>query len=415
MQEDRPGKPQGSGNAEAILKRWPLAAGLAILGAVGAAAYTALAAPVYEARTVLLLPYTAPSSGLAGLRGDSSPIAYLGGIINSGEMASRLSQKLGLPERVVDASLSAEPLSAAQQITLRFRNGDKAKALAALAALQEELNDISDATAFTVAKSEAEALGRAVKDRERELQVVQREFQAQYRRSKTAPSLDPNNPTVSPWVARLKDTEYQLGVAEQKLASTRQKLRAAGQSAVQIPVDQPQLKQWRERLDDLNYQLSIKQVDLGPKAAEVIRLTQQIEVTREALQKEVQKYLSQVDQSLSAELITLEVSRLTLTWQRDFTQKMADAAPDEIADLEQLAIRVTSLRGAVAELRRQYESKRVQAEVGSVSWSVLQAPVVDPQPVNKRYTYNGAAGAAAGAMAGLALAILLAGRRPRSA
>lgn len=415
MQTDRSGDGGGASLPGQAVRRWPLIAGFAIVGAAAALAYTAWLKPEYEAKTVLLMPFSGAQSPLASLRGDNSPIDYLAGIITSSEMQKRLADALDRTRPQITKGLSVEPSAKAQQITIRFRSSAPAQSMEGLQVLLRELGSISDTTSFSVAKQEAQALEQAVKDRERELLAAQRQLQTFYRKSTTAPSIDPGSPAVSPWVSRLKEAQYQLGIAEQKLDSTRQKLRAAGQSAQTVSVDLPALRDWRDKLDDLNYQLSVKQVDLGPKAAEVIRLTQQIAVARAALQSEVQKYLSQVDKSLSKELIDLEVQRLTLSWQVDFLRKMADAAPAEIISMEQLAIRVTSLRAAVADLRKAFEAKRVEAQVSSVTWSVLLNPESGSEPINKRYPYNAALGLVAGMMAGLAFTVILPSRRRPSA
>lgn len=377
----------------AIFRGWFKIGLASIVGAGLAVGYTYVIKPVHGASTVLLMPIQEATAfnPLAAFAGVTDPIEILKGIVESRAAREYVAKRTNLSKREIEEMVSVTPRKAQNQMAITTESENRDLALKVTKYSLEALSTLSATTNISLAQRQADLTEKAVDEKQKELQQAEDELIAFQKGTVTVP--DPLTPfTGSAYMQRFRDVSMELKKVEQQLSVARKEAARRAEPAAEIPSGLPESERWRTRLVELEYQLRLAENQYGPQAPQVVKLKKDIDVTREQLQQAVQDYMASIRANIDPGIAQLEAQRLLLQWQKDYLDRMADAAPDEAVKFQRLLREVTSRTEVLKLVRARYENAKLDAEVDRVRWSVLVAPYLEEQPVNKKYVRNAAIG-----------------------
>lgn len=390
---------------------------LLILCTVGIAAlvevYTLVIPKKYEAKATLLLTDTDKGGGLgaalAGIGGglgggnQADPLEILFGELQSHSALSLISAETGFTEHDLSmpALLDVKPQGMINQLEITANTGNPEKSKGIVASAIKALAKVDSEVAVTSSQREAKYAKEAWLKKMDELQNAQLRLRQFEEASKTAP--DPTSPFGSQqMLLESRKLDAQLEVTTKQLDAIRSKAVETTQGALDLPTGMPGLQTFHDQILQLETNLKLSRIQLGDRSPAVLALEQQLAVTKRQLNQEVTKYLSTIHSSLRPDLADLEVQKLVLTWQKQVAGRFAKVAPKEAEQAANLWREVDTLNLVVSQLRAQYESAVVKAEVDKVKWTVLDKPYVRGVS-NKNFVLNGLIGLFAGLLVGVML------------
>lgn len=359
------------------------------VGFVLALAYTWWVAPVYQGRATILMIVEDDGSGIASALSSSlspsapDPLMVVEGVLHSRPSLDKVIKVTGEDRETVERELDTKREGKAAQISIGWADKDQKKALAAVQAAIDGLKEVGDQVGFTAASQQARLLKSTLSEREGQLRKAEDDL-ASYQKRMKAPS-DPADPTTAgSYMKQKTDLEIQLTATN---ASLKQARAYASDSAAapELPTEIPTVARFREKLVELEYQYNLQAAELGEKAPAIKKLKSDIDLTRTALRKEIDLYLQSVNRNVDPNLAKLEAQRAVLASQLQAVTRLADSAPGEAVELGRRSREVLTLATLVTELRKQYETARVAAEVSKVRWNVLEKPYIEDKPLNKRW------------------------------
>lgn len=361
-------------------------------GAVGfvlALIYTAVVTPVWQGRATILMIVEDDGSGIASALSSSlspsapDPLMVVEGVLHSRPSIEKVIKATGENRETVERGLETKREGKAAQISVGWADTDQKKALAAVQAAIDGLKEVGDQVGFTAASQQARLLKTTLGEREKQLRKAEDDL-ADYQKKMSAPS-DPNDPaSAGSYLKQKTDLEIQLATTEASLKQARSYANSSA-AAPELPTEIPTVARFREKLVELEYQYNLQAAELGEKAPAIRKLKSDIELTRTALRKEIDLYLQSVDRNVDPNLARLEAQKTVLTSQLQAVTRLAASAPGEAVELGRRSREVLTLSELVTELRKQYETARVAAEVSKVRWNVLEKPFIEDKPLNKRW------------------------------
>lgn len=388
---------------------------------------TWLPAPVYEAYSVLLFPGGAPSP-IAGLAqslgisltgGGNVPLKMYRTVLESDRIRRLLSEQVGLTTRQLQqmTTLEEDPQASSIKIIVRHTDPLVAQKVAkqyidALATLNRELN-------LPLARGQVEFLERELALRNKQLReaedrLLQFQRRAVYVEAPDGVSRDypaetaERYPVANGTYARqLTDARLRLQQVMQQLEEARSLARRRAQNAENLPADIPSADQWRQKLTELEYELRVAEITYGPDAPSVVRLKRQVELTRQQLRQEIERYLQAVRLNLDPQLASLEMQRVGLEAQINALQRLAEQSPEDTLVLQRLTREVTTLSNIVQQLRVALEQARLEMSRDPNRWEVLEEGTLKERPVNKRWKLNLAIAVSGGVMVGVLASVVV--------
>ncbi len=370
-----------------------------VFGALGVAATVAMK-PAWEVETSLLMASQDQGGGsaLSALIGkkDAKPLAILKGILRSRTAMEQVAKKANVDREKLEESVKVTTVDDENQLTInvRWKQKDQAKAIAAT--MLETLASMRKEIGFTVANRQSKLIGELIAKKDQELREAEKAV-INYQKTMKAP-VDPTAPgTVADLVKQKKQLETDVEALGIQIDEAKKAAERLGTS-VELPSGLPNAQEWQSKLSKAEFDLRIAKVKLGPSAPDVVRLTRELEQTRQQLQEEIKKYIASVSQNVDVNIASLQAQRIVAQWRLNSINVMAAAAPEEAIQLQGRLREVAALTTVIAGLRQQYELKKID-EIGDVSWSVLEEPFFTQEdPVNKQYGRNGFLGFVVGAM-----------------
>jgi uncharacterized protein involved in exopolysaccharide biosynthesis len=374
------------GNGKVMLKYMIGGAGAALI-------FTLVSPPIWRANATILtvLPSDLTSSAGQSLASALSPNApdplqVLEGVIMSRRSFDLIIKRTGIRRRDLENGFKTDRKGKQATITLSWEDKDKNKALAVVQGGVDGALMLQHEIGLSAAELQAKYLEESVKEQDAKLHVAESKV-AEFETNMKAP-VNPGDPaSVGSYLKEKKELELQLGTvnASLKIARSQAKLM---QTMPELPTIIPSTKAFRDKLIDLEYQLHIAETTLGPMAPKVVALKEQIRVTKDTLNQEINRYLASVSNNLDPTIATLEAQKLTTTYQLQVVNELAVRAPTEAVELARLAREVVTLGTVSATLRGKWEEAKVAAKVDQVKWALLEPPYIEDLPTNKRYARN---------------------------
>ncbi|MGV3616330.1 MAG: GumC family protein [Fimbriimonas sp.] len=372
-----------------------------LIGAVVMLGITIVSKPVWRIQGTILtvIPSVDEASaggagggGLAAMLSPNAPdpLQVLEGVIMSRRSIDIVMKRTGSSRRDVENGLKVTRNPKAAQISVSWEDDDRKRGIAAVQGAFDALSLLNRELGFSAAAQQAKLLESSVAQREKDLAVAESAL-AQFQKQMKAPSIPGDPASAGEYLKQQKELELKLNGLN---ASIRQARSVAQESArnVELPSMLATSQGFREKLIGLQFELGVARTEYGPAAPQVVRLERQIEVAREALQKEVTRRVQSVAANVDPAIAQLEADRIVTDFQLQAVRKLASRAPDEAIELARLSREVATLGTLLGQLREQYERTRVAAEVDRVRWNVLEKPFVEDKPTNKRYGRSPAMG-----------------------
>jgi len=341
----------------------------------------------YAATATFVLPTSSgslnPLASLAIFSKESSPLSVIYGVAASNEAYRIISEKTGRSMVELKANLTWEMDSVSNQISARSEYESKPRAIAVCQTATAVLQQMSTDLATRLARENLGTLDPTVKVRQTELKEAEEALLAYIKTLKTAP--DPSQPmSAGVYLARLKETEIQLGSVEKQLEFARQAaIRRGEPQTVVASLTGSMPPSWKQLVTQVEYDLRLAETRLGPSAPEVETLRRKLEVTRSQAQTEIAKYIQSVETNVDTQIADLVSKKLVLEWQREQQMKLAQIAPQEGIELQRLIREMAGRAELLRTLRAQTEATRIQADSYQLPFTLLQPATLDPTPTNK--------------------------------
>ncbi|MDX2065974.1 MAG: Wzz/FepE/Etk N-terminal domain-containing protein [Fimbriimonadaceae bacterium] len=386
---------------EFLWKRWYTVAAGALLFLVTVLAIVYVMPAQYRASAIIVTPTSKSVSLGQQLAGQTSPTAILQGIGTSTPLMRSVGKKNGMKLSDTRSAVHFEQDPVFGQLEISAVTGNKTKSLALVTDMLEELRAISAKLSLTMAEESTKQLSTALERKKRELADAEEELQRLQRSMKTSP--DASNPLVATsYTSRLRGLELELGTVNERLSQARKYAENVSQAPVSMPTGNQVQENFRRRVMQLEYDLQVALTRYGDEAPEVQQLRRTIEVARKAYVTEMARQLQAVNQSLDTNLVGLEAQKAALEWSIDYVTELSRTAPEESLKFARALREVNSQQSALNTIRQQYEEAALQSEFYKYVWTVLQEPLAEETPTNKKYQL--VAGIAA--VGGLVLSII---------
>lgn len=401
--------------------RWTVV-GFLIAGITLAALYTWYRKPQFEGSAVILMP-SAQSGGansLAQQLGMTLPVQGQSNIymfkqiLESSRARKAVGEAVGLPRSGIRDRTQIEENSTANSILIRVLDTDRERALKITSAFLDELRTIHKEMSIPTRENQVADLEDSLKDRQLKLRKAEEELREFQMTAKTAPTVSGSSTvmTGTRYIEQLRQLELDRARVSESLKSAKSRVERAKGSRIELPSDIPTAKEWREKLASLEYDLRVLEISAGPRDPNVVKLREQIQITKQSLRNEVDNYVSAVRSGLVDPTLESGIQNLSklsqtvagLDAQISALRRLAAIAPSEAMQFQRLIGEVAALQKLVEQARVQLEQARTEAAADPNRWEVLDVPEVSEDPVNKDYAKNMAVGGVVSLVAGLALA-----------
>ncbi|MER3496945.1 MAG: hypothetical protein C4320_09410 [Armatimonadota bacterium] len=432
---------------DGLSRNWRTLAALTLAGVVVSALVTLVIRPVWEAETTLLVP--PPSFSLlnltTGAGAAGAPLtSSFGGpsilrinkmLLESDRALEMVRKQAGLSGSVIEQrrdlikqrDVSTE--QTANTITLSVRDHDPAQAqkisrlyIKALRQLSRDLN---------VQKSgrEANTVEATLNQKKAELQKAELALQNFQLKARTATSLIPGGlsgggsgggaggdsaPVAVPgdWLTQLRQAEIELANARGTLQSLISNANRVAGAAGRVPTLIPFTEKLRQAVVERETDVRLLANRLGPQAPELLKAERDLNVARDQLAKEVDRYQSSLNLRASDRvLVDAALREAQLQGRVNGLTQLSQIAPKEARQYADLVRRVSLLSGITTRLESQLALSNITRNNDPNAWNVVDDAILGDKPINKSFARNGILGAAGGFLVGVIVCLFLSGRR----
>lgn len=388
---------------------WVWVVALAALGGAVGFGYTAVVKPVYEARAALLLPLSERNMGAAmGLGiGGSDPTMVVSGILDSERVRRPVMEEFRLKGEELADRLKVETLVANNQIRLRYRSEDRGEPEKALTLLIEGLRTVDTEVGLSLVDRRADVTSDALEKAKTRLLAAENDLKAFQEKSRTSP--DPESRYASSRLsARLTELESEFVSVDRQYQTLKKESESALAMADDLPRGIESIDTLQAELREAQVRLAATEATFQPNTPQVRAARDQVRAVESALAKEVRAHYRSTASSINPKLIDLQTQRSALRGQIEQAQALARLAPQEAVQLQRLLRDVLLAEESVKKLQLNSEQLELESAATEVRWTLLDAPRMMEEPVNKRFGLN----TALGVILGLLFGTLLALRRP---
>lgn len=402
--------------ASLIWKRRKIAFGVGGVILVAGIAYSLIAPPVWEAKATIVFPVRTPSllgtssfdqSSLAAtLTGGPTPLKVFGGMLESQHALDFVARGSGLNKRDVKDMRSIQDQVMESSITISARSRDANLAKKVVQLHLDALDEVNQSVSKPLNSNDSQVLTARIEGERKKVAAAEQRLLDFQNRAVTAPGLLTSGsgsdtsimPSSAKWAADLRQLELDYTRVNSAINDVDSRTRAIAKNGGKLPSSIPPVQKWRDKLADLQYELQIQQITLAPGAPEIVKLNKAIDVTRNELQAELNRYaaatsaglVSAAGTDLGPKLPELMTQRVVLEAQIQAVGKLAKLAPAEAIQLSRLTRDVATESAILQQLQAQNEVAQIQEDRDPNRWEVLDAPEVDDKPVNRSLAKNGA-------------------------
>lgn len=370
-----------------IKRGFKLIVGVTLLAAVAAAIFTIVRAPLYEARTTLLV--TPPASQAqaegggrlaAALLQQSSPLRVLEGVMTSRTAKTKVWKTLDTNEDDLPIVTSTDPTN--NQFTIITRAGNPDLALNGSKTAIQVLADLRRELDVSRAGLQAQELKKALDTKRAELKLLEDRGLDYQLKAKTA--VDPTDPgTVVAYKRKAQELKSELSGIEKELGKLGSLATTAERSMNSYAANVPGFDTLRQNVVEAEIELRAMEQMYRGDATKLREARARAETARKSLNDELTRYLSSVRTGVNPQVATLEARRASLVVQIEALDQLALYAPGEALELLRLRRDLDTMNEVYTRLKVAYESALIEEKVANTWWSILDEPYLLPKPINK--------------------------------
>jgi len=371
-----------------LASRWKPIFAVGFLFAAGGAVATIVAKPIWAAKATLILPPGEGGAAAALGIGAAKPSAILQGVLGSRPVKTEVAKVANLSMREVEEMVKFESDDDQGQLSYIVESEDRELATKMVNTALTSLERTRSRVSYAMAGRTANLLERVVSDKKRSLDEAEQAVLSFQKRAKSVPDLSKPFSGGS-YLARLKEAQFNLLTVDKQIEATRSTLARRAQASADIPLVAPSDQNagavsWRDRLVQLEYDLQVAEIAKGPMAPDVLRLKEQIGITKQRAQSEVSKYLQGLQQGLDRNVAELEAKKMLLQQEIQYLQQISAVAPTEDAIVQRLLRNVRLREEEYKAVVLLLNEAQLKAQVDKLEWSVLAPAYIEDKPVNKR-------------------------------
>jgi uncharacterized protein involved in exopolysaccharide biosynthesis len=370
--------------------------------------------PQYRAFTVIVTPIIPSANAEKVAAGDASPLTILQGLGESHPVYDAVSKATGVKSADLRSILRVRRDPEYGQVIISATTGKKDLSLKMVTVALQEVRRLTSSLALTIADQQTRNLASVLEVEEKSLQDLEKDFSDLQARLKTIPD-NSSLPVNSAYQKRLQQLDLEIAATQKKLEAARDYVNKLTTSPVSTPVADPARESFRVKVTGLEYDLRIALTKFGDQAPEVEVLRRQIAVAKSEFAREMRNRRLAADLSLDPQIAELEAELAALETTRSAISDLSEKAPEEALQFVRMQRRVENQKIAVDVVRAQFNQARIQSDVYKMPWSVLQEPLTEPTPVNKKYSQIAIIAFSVGLILSIWIYLFLAGRQLRRA
>lgn len=384
-----------------LMRRWPVVLAGGLIGGAIAFAITWTSAPLWRARTEVLLAASPDQSSAAAIlmSGNiATPLSLLHGVFDSQAVRQQLGKEFNLDSKTIEKMYFArqDPISNQIVVTVDSTNPELATKMSRRAV---ELAKIYEREAsVTVASTRAKQIGEALESKQSEAELAAIRYSKFLANSKVTIT---SAGQYSSELAEVTRLESELSAKRIQRSGLAKRLNSSLSDA-ELPKS-GELEKLRSQRAELESKLQQAKAVLGPEAPELVQLQEDLNSINRLYSRELSRAKQSVNEGLQRQIANLDSEINQLTVKLGNQRAITSNAP---ANSTQFTDEFRQLKAAQKNLlrtRMMFEEAKLAADVEKIQWSVLSPAFVEDKPVNKRLVRT----PAAGAVLGIALASLI--------
>ncbi len=368
-----------------LIQRWK---GLVVSGLIFGVAgilYTFLSPALWRAQADLML--TMPSGGSAlPLSNGPTPLTIVGGMFQSRFVQSELHTKAKVPWSLTPITVSVDEKTEQNVIQIGANDASKAKAIKKLQIALDAVQVLQRRFDVSLANKQAAELEKAIQTKSQELQRAEQDLLDLAKSGVMPIKLEGSD--VAQLVMTAKGVEVDLQAAETELKGQLEMIQKSVASGTSAPTPLGVPEEMRRKLQDAQLALVKEKITAGDLAPSVIRLQKEVDLAKSQIEDELNRTAQAAQSNLEPNVFRLTLRKEVLTSQAAAYRRLLGSLPQDSIRVSRKVREVETYSTILAQLRRDYELKRVNAVSDQVVFDVLESPYVLDEPVNKTYGKN---------------------------
>ncbi len=391
--------------ARSLRQRWYLPVGFAFLLAILSGVYTFIQRPLFQANAVLFIPPTgnrATTNGIPGF-GSLDMTAMLDGIMKSERIRKPVRESMKMQRAEFNEAFIVTPNVIENRVEIKITDADKNRALAGLKSVLQELRAVDNETGMNITRAKLTETQTALAAARKELVTAEEDLLKFQNELTTVPDGDKSYVATGS-LKLVQELESELRAVNDEYAKRKAQLQSNAAANDDLPRGVPSIDELRADLRQKEVARSTALSLYQPDTPQVKQANEAVEAVRKALALEVQRYQAAQKLDFDPRMIELVTRREVLSNQLERERKRAQVAPEQATELQRKLRAVQQADRKVMQILEAANQLEQQSQVSGVQWTVLDAPYVLDEPVNKSYGRNIVVFGFIGGLIGLALA-----------
>ncbi|HRD30466.1 MAG TPA: Wzz/FepE/Etk N-terminal domain-containing protein [Fimbriimonadaceae bacterium] len=375
--------------SRSLRSRWYLPVGFAFLLGVLAGVYTFTQRPVFQANAVLFIPPTgnrATTNGIPGF-GSLDMTAMLDGIMKSERIRKPVRESMQLSREEFNEAFQVVPNVIENRVEVKIKDTDKNRALEGMKRVLIELREVDNETGMNVTRSKLSETKSALDSARKELVQAEEDLLKFQNELTTVPDSDKSYMATGS-LKLVQEIESELRAVNDEYAKRKAQMQNNVSAGDDIPRGVPSIDALRADLRQKEVARSTALSLYQPDTPQVKQANEAVEAVRKALAVEVQRYRAAEKLDIDPRMIELITRREVLSNQLDRERKRAQVAPEQATGLQRKLRAVQQADRKVTTILDAVNNLEQQSQVSGVQWTVLDAPYVLDEPINKSYGRN---------------------------
>ena len=368
-----------------LIQRWK---GLAISGLIFGVAgllFTLLSPAQWRAQADLMLTMPTGASALP-LSNGPTPLTIVGGMFQSRFVQSELHTKAKVPWSLTPITVSVDEKTEQNVIQIGANDVSTAKAIKKLQIALDAVQVLQRRFDVSLANKQAAELEKAIQTKSAELQRAEQDLLDLAKSGVMPIKLEGSD--LAQLVVTAKGVEVDLQAADTELKGQLEMIQKSVASGTSAPTPLGVPEEMRRKLQDAQLALVKEKITAGDLAPSVVRLQKEVDLAKAQIEDELNRTAQAAQSNLEPNVFRLTLRKEVLTSQAAAYRRLLGSLPQDSLRVSRKIREVETYGTILAQLRRDYELKRVNAVSDQVVFDVLEAPYVLEEPVNKTYGKN---------------------------
>jgi uncharacterized protein involved in exopolysaccharide biosynthesis len=368
-----------------LIQRWKGLAISGVLFGVAGILYTYLSPTLWRAQADLMLTMPTGSSAMP-LSNGPTPLTIVGGMFQSRFVQAELNKKAKVPWSLAPITVSVDEKSERNTIQIGANDANKAKAIKKLQIALDAVQVLQRRFNNALASKQAGELEKAIQTKTVELQRAEQDLLDLEKSGIMPIKLDAGD--MAQLVVTAKGVEIDLQAADTELKGQLEMIQKSVANGASAPTPLGVPEEMRRKLQDAQLALVKEKITAGDLAPSVVRLQKEVEAAKAEIEAELGRTEIAAQSNLEPNVFRLALRKEVLTSQASAYRKLLGTMPQDSVRVSRKIREVETYSTILAQLRRDYELKKVNAVSDQVVFDVLEAPYVLDEPVNKTYGKN---------------------------